>query len=91
MSGVQVGFITAFSGEIVSGRWANSAKMQRWFSLISQISTEGFVCVTVIEKSKIGLNKLLLQVKASAFAAIAIPLAVYKTRCTVKIAIQNYF
>ena len=43
------------------------------------------------KESKIGLNKLLLQIKTSAFRAIAIPLAIYKTGCAVKIAIQNYF
>ena len=43
------------------------------------------------EKSKIGLNKLLLQIKASAFITIAIPLAIYKTRGAVKVTVQNYF
>ena len=43
------------------------------------------------KKSKIGLYKLLLQIKASAFAAIPIPLAIDKIRSTVKVAIQDHF
>ena len=43
------------------------------------------------KKSRVRLNKLLLQIEASAFTAFAIPLAIYKTDCTVKVAIQNYF
>ena len=43
------------------------------------------------KKSGVGLNKLLLQIKTSAFRAIAIPLAIYKTGCAVKIAIQDHF
>ena len=42
------------------------------------------------KKSRSGLNTLLLQIKTSAFTALAIPLAIYKTRGAVKIAIQNY-
>ena len=52
------------------------------------------ICVNLCnlweKKSRIGLNKLLLQIKASAFIAIAIPLAIYKICGAVKIAIQNY-
>jgi hypothetical protein len=51
----------------------------------------GLVMAEVKKELRIGLNKLLLQIKATAFTTVAIPLTVYKTGGAVKIAIQDHF